>query len=145
MRFDGLFSYKVKISLVLMVNAKSYQKTPTLSKKFLSSLNFFHEKLLNCSRVPSVWDSSLCFNRKKLLLNIGIDPNLISKKKFVFFFFSFIQREISLSGENIFSLATFSPTIYHIRSNWRIRADNQHWVNQSEYAKCIIGGWDLIM
>ena len=93
MRFDGLFSHKVKISLVLMVNAKSYQNTPTLSKKFLSSLNFFHEKLLNCSRVPSVWDSSLCFNGKKILLNVCIDPNLISKKKFVFFSFLALFRE----------------------------------------------------
>ena len=38
-------------------------------------------------------------------------------KKIFFFFFGFIQRKISLSGENIFSLATLSTIIYHIRSN----------------------------
>ena len=42
----------------------------------------------------------------RVLLNVGIDPDF-SQKSF-FFFFGFIQREISLSSENIFSLATVS-------------------------------------
>ena len=33
------------------------------------------------------------------------------------FFFGFIQRKISLSGDNIFSLAMLSAIIYHKRSN----------------------------
>ena len=38
-------------------------------------------------------------------------------KKVLFFFFGFIQRKSSLSGKNIFSLATHSAIIYCIRSN----------------------------
>ena len=67
----------------------------------------------------------------------------LSTKKVFFFFFGFIQRKISLSGENIFSLATPSAIIYHIRSSYGKWADNQDWVNQSEYAKCIIRGWEF--
>ena len=58
-------------------------------------------------------------------------------------FFGFIQRKISLSSENIFSLATLSAIIYHIRWNQGIWADNQDWVNQSEYTKCNIRGWEF--
>ena len=67
----------------------------------------------------------------------------LSTKKVFFFFFGFIQGNISLPGENIFSLATLSAIIYHIRSNQGIWADNQDWVNQSEYAKCIIRGLEF--
>jgi len=51
----------------------------------------------------------------RVLLNVGIDPNFPQKS--FFFSFGFIQRKISLSGENIFSSATLSSIIYHIRSN----------------------------
>jgi len=50
-----------------------------------------------------------------ILLNDGIDTNFPQKS---FFSFGFIQRKISLSGENIFSLATLSGIIYHVRSNY---------------------------
>mgnify|MGYP000600976797 CR=1 FL=1 len=40
-------------------------------------------------------------------LNVGIDPNFPLKK-----FFGFIQRKISLSGKNIFSLAMLSAIFY---------------------------------
>ena len=51
----------------------------------------------------------------RVLLNVGIDPNFPQKS--VFFFLGFIQTEISLSGENIFSSATLSAIIWPIRSN----------------------------
>ena len=51
----------------------------------------------------------------RVLLNVGIDPNFPQKS--FFFLFGFIRRKISLSGENIFSLATLSAIIYHIWSN----------------------------
>ena len=51
----------------------------------------------------------------RVLLNVGIDPNF--PQRVFLFFFGFIPRKISLSGENIFSLATRSAIIYHIRSN----------------------------
>ena len=41
----------------------------------------------------------------------------ISTKKF---FFGFIQRKISFSGENIFSLGTLSAIIYHIKPGFHI-------------------------
>ena len=50
-----------------------------------------------------------------VLLNIRIDPNF--PQNFFFPFFGFIQREISLSGEKKFSLATLSAIIYHVSSN----------------------------
>ena len=59
------------------------------------------------------------------------------------FFFGFLQREISLSGEKTFSLATLKSIIYHIRSNQGIWADNRDWVNQSEHENCIIPGWEF--
>ena len=43
-----------------------------------------------------------------ILLSFGIDPNFPQK-----LFFSFILREISLSGEKILSLATQITIIYH--------------------------------
>ena len=46
-----------------------------------------------------------------VLLNVGIDPNFPQES--FFFFFGFIQRKISLSGENSFSLARLSAIIYH--------------------------------
>ena len=49
----------------------------------------------------------------RVLLNVGIDPNVSQKKSF----FGFIQREISLSGEKNFILATLNATIYHMRLN----------------------------
>ena len=51
----------------------------------------------------------------RVLLNVGIDPNFPQKR--FFFFFGFIQTKISLSSENIFSLAKLSKIIYYIRSN----------------------------
>ena len=51
----------------------------------------------------------------RVLLNVEIDPDF-PQKKFLFFF-GFIHRKISLSGEKKFSLATLSAIIYHIRSN----------------------------
>ena len=45
-----------------------------------------------------------------VLLNVGMDPNF-PQKKFVFLF-GFIQREISLSGENIFSLGCIHYVCY---------------------------------
>ena len=51
----------------------------------------------------------------RVLLNVGLDTNF--PQKIFFFFFGFIQRKISLSCENIFSLATLRAIIYHIRSN----------------------------
>ena len=52
----------------------------------------------------------------RVLLNVGIDPNF--PQKFFLFFLGFIQRKISLLGENIFSfIATLSTVIYHIRSS----------------------------
>ena len=47
-------------------------------------------------------------------LTSALHPNFPQKG---FFSFGFIQKKISLSGENIFSLATLSAIIYHIRSN----------------------------
>ena len=49
----------------------------------------------------------------RLLLNVGIDPNF-QQKSFPFFF-GFIQRKISLSGEKKFSLATPSAIIYQVK------------------------------
>ena len=46
-------------------------------------------------------------------LTSALHPNFPQKD----FFFGFIQRKISLPGENIFSLATLSAIIYRIRSN----------------------------
>ena len=51
----------------------------------------------------------------RVILNVGIDPNFPQKS--FFSFFGFIQTKISLSGENIFSLATLSAIVHHIRSN----------------------------
>ena len=48
-----------------------------------------------------------------VLLNVDIDPNFPQNS----FFGGFVQRKISFSVENIFSLATLSAVIYHIRLN----------------------------
>ena len=65
------------------------------------------------------------------------------KKGFLSFLALFREIFCSLSGKNILSLATLSAIIYHIRSNKGIWADHQDWVNQSEYGKCIIWGWEF--
>ena len=58
----------------------------------------------------------------RVLLRFRIDPQFSH-----FFFFCFIRREISLSGEKNFSLPTQSAIVYHMRSNCVIR----YMTNQS--------------
>ena len=56
----------------------------------------------------------------RVLLNVGIHPKFLSfffSKFFFTFGFTCIKREILLSGEKAFSVATLSAIIYHIRSN----------------------------
>ena len=48
----------------------------------------------------------------RILLNVGIDPNF--PQRIFFFVFGFIQRKISLSCENIFSLATHNHLPYKV-------------------------------
>ena len=64
---------------------------------------------------------------KTVLLAYFLTSALIQTfhRKVFFFFFGLIKRRILLSRENIFSLATLSAIIYHIRSNKGIWADNQ--------------------
>ena len=45
----------------------------------------------------------------RVFINIGIDPNFPQK-----LFFCFFRREISLSGENNFNVATLTAIICHI-------------------------------
>ena len=101
--------------------------------------------LRNYGIINTSWSDRLGSSQKTFLAFSRTSKRLhwskLSTKKFFFSFFDFIQRKISLSGDNIFSLATLSAIIYHIRSNYGIWADNQDWVNQSESQYTIISNY----
>ena len=91
------------------ITSEGSEKTRAKSKNLMK---------MQCCVIPcgqtDVGSSQKHFLPFRVLLNVGIDPNFPQKK---FFFLFWLQKEISLSGEEIFSLATLSAIIYHIRSN----------------------------
>ena len=104
------------IVLLNSLNSKNLEVRNT-SKFERNRTNLMRTDVMLCNTLWSdrrrfITKTFLAFSRTSKRQNLS----KLSTNK-VFSPFGFIQREILLSGENIFSLATLNAIIYHIRSN----------------------------